>query len=133
MKTFTLNCNRAAFFDITDEVSVAIQESAVMEGLCVVTTDVPTAAVVLAKNSDSLIHGDILDDLEQMLPARASYLEHADTVKTAAYAKSAITGPSLDLIVKDGKPVLGRYQNIYIANYDSGTTCKVNVKCIGAP
>lgn len=132
MKTFTVNCDKVAFFDITEEVGGAIQHSGVTEGLCVVTVDMPTAAVVLAENSDKLVQNDILNDLEQILPARANYIEHSDIVKTAAYAKSAITGPSLDLIIKNGKPVLGRYQNIYVANYYYGTTCAVNVQCIGA-
>jgi len=129
---FTIDCDRAAFFDITGDVCAAVKNSGVKEGLCVVSVSAPTAAVVVTKNSDSLVRDDILDDLEMIFPARASYIDNADPVKTAACSKSAMTGPSLDLIIKGGEPMLGRHQSIYIANYYDRAECEVNVQCIGA-
>jgi secondary thiamine-phosphate synthase enzyme len=126
-----LDCKDIKLYAIDDQVQEMIKASEVNQGLCVIFVEAPTCAIVLSAKAEESVCCDILEDLERVIPARADYVSGADLFETAAYTKSALTGPSLDLIINNGKPLLGNHQGIYLANYVKQSECKVTVSCVG--
>jgi len=126
-----LRCEEVKLYDIAEEVRRSIAKSGVHHGLCVVTAHSPACAVVLTVKDDEDVHQDILDDFERIVPARLDYRHNTDPHEAAARTKSALTGPSLDLIVRDGEPLLGMHQGIYLANYKTRNLCEISIVCMG--
>lgn len=131
MVTFKVETKTAALLDITEQVKDAVAHSGIEEGLCVLGCTGTGVGILLSSNCDTLLHEDILDDLQRIFPSRKSYACDGDLDEAAACTKSAVTGPALDVIVHKGEPLLGANQSIYLADYVGGKVHNIFAKCIG--
>jgi secondary thiamine-phosphate synthase enzyme len=59
----------------------------------------------------------MLKSLAQIAPLRAPHYRHREG-NSDAHLKSSLVGPSLQVIIADGKPVLGTWQGIYFCEFD---------------
>ena len=113
-------------------ITAIVQELVISSGLKdgVVTLFVPhtTAAVTINENADPDVVHDILDKLRREFPQRDQH-RHAEG-NSDAHIKSTLTGPSLQVIVADGRLVLGTWQGIYFCEYDGPRTRTLYVKTV---
>jgi secondary thiamine-phosphate synthase enzyme len=116
--------------DITADVAEAVRRENVREGLAVVFVPHTTAAVTINENADPDVTRDIVAQTNRMVPFDANY-EHSEG-NSAAHIKSCLYGPSLVLIVADGRPVLGTWQAVYFCEFDGPRRRKVHVKGVSA-
>lgn len=72
MREKVLLC-RPGMGEITDTVMAAIVRSGIREGVCVVTALDDKAAVVMTNREKADIRQDIMDDLDNMIPARVNW------------------------------------------------------------
>lgn len=93
-----------------------IRESGVQEGILVLWVPHTTAAVTINENADPSVVRDILAETNKIVPFDDGY--HHDEGNSAAHIKSSLFGPSLTLILHEGKPVLGTWQSIYFCEFD---------------
>ena len=126
MQTFSVKTSaRTQMIDIGREVEEAIRAEGVSDGVALVFVPHTTAGVTINENADPTVVGDILMETEKIVPLQDGY--HHGEGNSAAHIKSSLFGPSLMLIVKDGRPVLGTWQAIYFCEFDGPRNRKVHV------
>lgn len=127
MKTFKIQTNkRNQVIDVTDEVREIVSESGVKNGLCVVYVPHSTASVIINENWDPNINDDFLELLTSLVPKGKWRHDKVDG-NGDSHIKAAICGPSETIIIKDGDLLLGKWQNVMIADFDGPRERKVFV------
>jgi secondary thiamine-phosphate synthase enzyme len=126
VQTFSVKTSaRVEMIDITAEVAGAVREEKVREGMAVVFVPHTTAAVTINENADPDVVRDIVAEMSQIVPFDDGYA-HGEG-NSAAHIKSCLFGPSLTILVSDGRPVLGTWQVIYFCEFDGPRRRTVHV------
>ena len=115
--------------DITDKVRQAVRESGVKDGICTVFVPHTTAAVTINENADPDVVRDFTTEIDKIVPWEDGY--HHMEGNSAAHLKSSMIGFSEQIIIDDGRLVLGTWQGIYFCEYDGPRHRKLYVKVIG--
>jgi secondary thiamine-phosphate synthase enzyme len=117
------------WINITGEVQKIVAASHVREGICVVFVPHTTAAVTINENADPDVPHDVNLALNIISPDRREF--HHSEGNSAAHTKTSLVGPSITLIVTEGKLLLGTWQGIWFNEYDGPRTRKVHVRVMG--
>ena len=126
VQTFSVKTSaRVEMIDITAEVAGAVREEKVREGMAVVFVPHTTAAVTINENADPDVVRDIVAEMSQIVPFDDGYA-HGEG-NSAAHIKSCLFGPSLTILVSEGRPVLGTWQAIYFCEFDGPRRRTVHV------
>jgi len=124
---------RSQLVEITRAVVQVIAESGVASGLCVVYVPHTTAAVCINENADPDVRADVEAFLDRLIPEGGrpllSHFEHGEG-NSDSHIKSILTGPSVTLLVENGRPLLGQWQGIYLAEFDGPRTRTVWVRVL---
>lgn len=115
-----------AFHDITSKVQDVVSGTEVQEGVCFVFCPHTTAGLTLNENWDASVQHDMGVGLDKISPSRPEY-RHGEG-NSPAHLKSTLVGASHSVLIEDGKLVLGRWQGIYLCEFDGPRTRKVYVK-----
>lgn len=126
---FKLSTPEEGLVDITNEVTEAIMESGVLEGLCVIFCPHTTAAITINENADPNVKADFVLGMDRSFPELSAF-RHAEG-NSDAHIKSSTIGASETIIIAGGKPLLGTWQNIYFCEFDGPRTRKFYVKIMG--
>jgi secondary thiamine-phosphate synthase enzyme len=122
---------RNQFIEITDEVRKAIAASGVTSGVCVVYCPHTTAAITVNENADPEVVHDMLHYLNAAVPKEYPGFRHGEG-NSDSHIKASLVGPSVTLIVENGDIVLGRWQGVYLCEFDGPRTRVVAVQVSGA-
>ncbi|MBF0370753.1 MAG: YjbQ family protein [Magnetococcales bacterium] len=123
-KTLTIDTARPRnLVDITQQVSREISQSGIREGVCHLFVPHTTAGLTLNENCDPDVVTDMLDTLERLVPNRSDY-RHAEG-NSPAHVKTSLLGNQLTLLIAGGRPVLGTWQGVFLAEFDGPRTRKV--------
>lgn len=112
--------------DITHQVEGSLAKSGVNDGLCNVYVPHATAAIAINENADPEITLDIIDALDKMVKEGGWRHDRIDN-NAASHIKAAIVGPSANIPVKEGRLQLGRWQDIFLCEFDGPRERKVIV------
>jgi len=115
--------------DITSEVASAVRESGVSEGLCHIFVPHTTAGVTLNENWDPTVRRDLLLTFNDHIAPPDSRHRHGEG-NSPAHIKASLCGASAIVIVQDGALQLGRWQGIYLAEFDGPRQRIVWVKIV---
>lgn len=129
MKTvqFTLQTSgRSQLIDITSRVREAVTASGIREGLCTIFIPHTTAAVTINENADPDVVRDFLYELDKIVPWQDGY-RHAEG-NSAAHLKSSLIGVSKQVLIENGRLMLGTWQGIYFCEFDGPRTRRVLVR-----
>ena len=127
LKEIIITTRKRTEFQIIDsQVAESVKESGALNGLCLIWVPHTTAAVTINENADPAVVRDILFETEKIIPFNDSY-QHGEG-NSAAHIKSSLFGPSLTLIISEGKLVLGTWQSIYFCEFDGPRTRRCMVK-----
>jgi len=102
--------------DMTGEIVGIVQKSGIRQGLCCVFVTHTTAGVTINENADPDVVRDLLMGLDRMAPLKGGY-RHAEG-NSAAHIKTSLVGPSLNIIIEDGKLILGTWQSVFFCEFD---------------
>ena len=125
---FNLRTERDGFFDITENVEKAISDSGVKEGICIVYCPHTTAGITINENADEWVAKDVNFALNKIFP-RMKEFRH-DEGNSDGHVKSSIIGASETLIISEGKPILGVWQNVYFTEFDPPRNRNYYIKII---
>lgn len=128
MEKFELKTNLEHFYRITDEIQGAIDRSGVKEGICLVYCPHTTAGITVNENADEFVAKDCVMGIRNAFPRLAGF-KH-DEGNSDGHIKSSVIGCSETLIVTDGKLLLGRWQDVYFAEFDPPRERNFYVKII---
>lgn len=122
---------RREYINITDEVAGAVAESAIKEGLALVSAMHITAAVYVNDAEEGLIE-DIDEWLEQLAPPRPDYRHHLTGEDNGdAHLKNLLIHHQVLLPITNGRLDLGTWQQVYYAEFDGQRRKRLIVKIIG--
>lgn len=107
---------RSDAIDITDRVEHLVKESEVLNGLCHVYVQHTTAGLFINENADPDVLTDVLKTLDILVPWNGEY-RHAEG-NAAAHIKATLVGTSQTIPVREGQLQLGRWQGIFLADFD---------------
>ena len=124
---------RIGFVNITANVEMALEESSIKEGLCLVNAMHITASVFINDNESGL-HQDYVDWLEKLAPHEpVSFYRHNRTgeVNGDAHLKRQVMGREVVVAVTNGKLDFGPWEQIFYGEFDGMRRKRVLIKIIG--
>jgi len=110
---------REELVEFTSEVQETLKESGVDEGVCVLYVQHTTAGLTVNENADPDVPRDMLHALRTLIPQHGMGFRHAEE-NSDAHIKASLVGPSVTVPFKDGKLLLGRWQGIFLCEFDGG-------------
>jgi secondary thiamine-phosphate synthase enzyme len=108
---------RYMFVSITDEVRRVVREAGVEEGMCVVSSTHTTAAVTVNEDYDRDVPRDLAAACEALIKSLDVRFEHAEGNSDSHFLTS-LFGGSQQLLVRGGELDLGRWQGVFLAEFD---------------
>src|SRR5687768_13222184 len=128
MKTITVRSSkRSEMIDITGEVKSAIGDD--RDGICVVFTQHTTCGLTINENADPDVQSDMLGFLERLIPQYDEHFKHFEH-NADSHIKSSLMGAGVTVPFEKGKLLLGRWQGLYLCEFDGPRERKVIVKVI---
>ncbi|HLY63632.1 MAG TPA: secondary thiamine-phosphate synthase enzyme YjbQ [Terriglobia bacterium] len=119
---------RETFKDITPEIEKLVESSGIREGVCHIFVMHTTAAVLINENDDPAFTRDLSEFLARLAPRDHRY--HHNDGNCDAHLKASLIGSSKTLLVESGRLVLGRWQGIYLAEFDGPRRRGLRVKIV---
>lgn len=108
---------REEMVDITSRVAEVLARSGREEGICVVFTQHTTCGLTINENADPDVQTDMLGFLRDLIPQYREGFRHFEH-NSDAHIKSSLVGSSATVPFADGKLLLGRWQGIYLCEFD---------------
>jgi secondary thiamine-phosphate synthase enzyme len=118
--------DRYEFVSITDEVKRAVRESDVDEGICLVSSTHTTAAVTVNEDYDRDVPRDLAAACRAFIGSLDVSFEHAEG-NSDSHLLTSLFGQSQRLLVRGGEPDLGRWQGVFVAEFDGPRSRTVRV------
>ncbi len=108
---------REELVEFTDEVRRTLRESGAREGVCVLFVRHTTAGLTVNENADPDVPRDMLHCLRTLVPQHGMGFRHGEE-NSDAHIKATLTGPSVTVPFADGELLLGRWQGIFLCEFD---------------
>ncbi len=118
--------DRYEFISITDEVKKAVRESGVQEGVCLVSSTHTTAAVTVNEDYDRDVPRDLVAACRAFVGSLDVRFEHTEG-NSDSNLLTSLFGQSQRLLVRDGEPDLGRWQGVFLAEFDGPRSRTVRI------
>ncbi|MEM1099307.1 MAG: secondary thiamine-phosphate synthase enzyme YjbQ [Planctomycetota bacterium] len=133
MRQFTVVTeSRDQFVDITQRVAAEVEDNNdILRGLVTVFVPHTTAGVTINENADPDVKSDMLQQLDTMVPWSQPFYRHAEG-NSAAHVKASMMGSSVTIPFDQSRLVLGRWQGIYLCEFDGPRERNVWVRVEGA-
>jgi secondary thiamine-phosphate synthase enzyme len=114
---------REQMLDITDAIAGAVSELAIGDGAVLVHVPHTTAAVTVNEGYDPDVAADVLGHLKAVVPVSPAFA-HAEG-NSDSHIKAILVGCSQPVAVEDGRPALGRWQRVFLCEFDGPRTRQV--------
>jgi secondary thiamine-phosphate synthase enzyme len=110
---------REEMVEFTDEVRRRLKESGAREGVCTLFVQHTTAGLTVNENADPDVPRDMLHCLRMLVPQHGMNFRHAEE-NSDAHIKATLVGSSVTIPFSDGELLLGRWQGIFLCEFDGG-------------
>ena len=115
---------REELVEFTEQVAEKLRESGEQDGIVVLYVQHTTAGLTINENADPDVPRDMLHALRTLIPQHGMGFRHGEE-NSDAHIKASLTGPSVTVPFADGKLLLGRWQGIFLCEFDGGRERKV--------
>ena len=127
MLTLTLRtAQHEELTDVTSLIEGLVRDSGVTSGVAICFVPHTTAGITINEAADPDVRRDIIYKLSKEIPAQDGY-NHAEG-NSDAHIKASLMGSSLQVLIENGRLVLGRWQGIYFCEFDGPRTRQLMVK-----
>ncbi len=129
MKKDTLSIrtnSRTDFIPITQQVQSVLSKWGVQEGVCMLYVPHTAAGVFINEGYDPDVMRDLEYSLNQQVPWSDPHYAHSEG-NTASHVKSILVGNSQQALVENGTVQMGRWEEIFFAEFDGPRTRKIVV------
>lgn len=106
---------RVELIDITDRVQRIVSKKNLSSGLCCLYVPHTTAGVTINENADPSVVEDIVAGLGRLLDSMP--YKHSEG-NSPGHIKSSLIGCSTNVLIENGKLVLGTWQGIFFCEFD---------------
>ncbi|MEJ7575594.1 MAG: secondary thiamine-phosphate synthase enzyme YjbQ [Pyrinomonadaceae bacterium] len=124
---------REEMIEITDEVRKRLTQAGAQDGLCVLFVQHTTAGLTVNENADPDVVRDMLSFLRTTIPQHGVgdlVFRHAEG-NSDAHLKASFFGSSVTVPFEGGELMLGRWQGIYLCEFDGARERQVIMSVIG--
>jgi secondary thiamine-phosphate synthase enzyme len=121
---------REELVEFTDEVRRRLSASGAREGLCVLYVRHTTAGLTVNENADPDVAADMLHALRTLLPQHGMGFRHGEE-NSDAHIKTSLVGTSLHVPFRDGGLLLGRWQGVFLCEFDGPREREVILSILG--
>jgi secondary thiamine-phosphate synthase enzyme len=110
---------REELVEFTDQVQEKLKDSGADEGVCFLYVQHTTAGLTVNENADPDVPRDMLHLLRTLIPQHGMGFRHGEQ-NSDSHIKATLVGSSVSVPFKDGKLLLGRWQGIFLCEFDGG-------------
>ncbi len=110
---------REELVEFTTDVQNKLTESKASEGVVALYVQHTTAGLTINENADPDVPRDMLHALRTLVPQHGMGFHHGEE-NSDAHIKASLVGASVTIPFKDGKVLLGRWQGIFLCEFDGG-------------
>jgi len=121
---------REELVEFTDEVRRRLTASGARAGLCVLYVQHTTAGLTVNENADPDVPRDMLHCLRTLIPQHGMGFRHGEE-NSDAHIKATLVGSSVTIPFNDGELLLGRWQGIFLCEFDGGRERNVIMQLMG--
>ena len=108
---------REELIDITDTIQHIVAAANVEKGLATMFVQGSTAAIMIQENWDNTVQTDVVDLFQKLVP-RGVWKHDEHDGNGDAHLKAGIVGPSKTIPIQNGRLALGRWQNLFLCEFD---------------
>jgi secondary thiamine-phosphate synthase enzyme len=108
---------REELVEFTQDVAAKLKESGAKNGVVVLYVQHTTAGLTINENADPDVPRDMLHALRTLIPQHGMGFRHGEE-NSDAHIKASLTGPSVSVPFQDGKLLLGRWQGVFLCEFD---------------
>lgn len=120
------------FVDVTREIARIVREQAVQEGIVYVYCPHTTCGLTIQENADPGVQHDMLLLLNRLAPRVDPGYRHIED-NSASHLQASMMGFSQMVFVEAGQLVQGRWQALYLCEFDGPRERTVLVKVVHVP
>ena len=120
--------SREEMIDVTRDVERHLPKTG--NGVCVVFVQHTTCGMTVNENADPDVQTDMMGFLRRLIPQDEPHFKHGEQ-NSDAHIKSSIVGTGVTIPFEDGRLALGRWQGVYLCEFDGPRERKVVVQVIG--
>jgi secondary thiamine-phosphate synthase enzyme len=120
--------SRNEFIDITEMVQEVVKEAGITKGICYLYVPHTTAGITINEGADPSVQRDIINALSRLVPHEMNYFHREGNAD--AHIKTTLVGSSLNVIVEEGKLLLGTWQSIFFCEFDGPRHRRIAIKFI---
>lgn len=117
---------RYQFVSITEEVRKAVSGAGVEEGVCLISSTHTTAAVTVNEDYDLDVSRDLAAACGALMGSLEVSFDHAEGNSDSHFLTS-LFGQSQQLLVRGGELDLGRWQGVFLVEFDGPRSRTVRV------
>ena len=115
---------REELVEFTDAVRQKLTASNQQEGVVVLFVQHTTAGLTVNENADPDVPRDMLHLLRTLIPQHGMGFRHGEE-NSDAHIKATLVGSSVTIPFQNGKLLLGRWQGIFLCEFDGGRERKI--------
>lgn len=131
MSTHTINVRtsrRTELRNVTREIERFVRASAFQSGVCHLHVPHSTAGILINEGYDPDVARDMEGAFDRLVPDHAHF-KHSEG-NSDAHIKTALAGSSAIVWIENGRLSLGRWQQIFFAEFDGPRTRELRVKVV---
>lgn len=118
--------SRIEFIDVTEMVQGVVSEAGIKDGICCLYVPHTTAGITINEGADPSVQRDIQNTLNRLAPQDINYFHREGNAD--AHIKSTLVGASVNVIIDEGKLLLGTWQSIFFCEFDGPRHRRIAVK-----
>jgi len=114
----TVETSGEGLFDFTREVVRFLKDSNAGDGVLLLFLRHTSASLTIQENADPDVQADLVTALRRLAPDDGPWIHTTEGPDDMpAHIKAMLTGGSLHVPVRDGKPALGTWQGLYLVEH----------------
>jgi secondary thiamine-phosphate synthase enzyme len=127
MITFNVSTSaRNQLIKIDSQVQKALSELNAQNGVATIFCPHTTGGITINENADPDVCHDLVEDLNRLIPGGQSFYKHMEG-NSDSHLKCSLIGASEQVIIENGRMVLGTWQSLYFWEFDGPRNRKVHV------
>lgn len=122
---------RTEMQNVTEAVAKVVRDSGCSHGVCHLYVPHTTAGVIINEGYDPDVARDMEGALDRLIPDSLQF-RHSEG-NSDSHIKTALVGSSQTVWIENGRLALGRWQQIFFAEFDGPRSRELHLKIVSDP
>lgn len=122
---------RTELVNVTAQVEKAVRDTGCAQGVCYLYVPHTTAGVIINEGYDPDVARDVEGALDRLVPDSPQF-QHSEG-NSDSHIKTALVGSSEIVWIENGRLALGRWQQIFFAEFDGPRSRELRLKIVSDP